>query len=204
MNLTELEEFFDSLQAFPGHAAIAGANAANRVAERVVLYADQTTRGWQHDVEFVAETDLEWGDMFALTFGTGDRIWNWLDKGTGLWGPRKAKYPIRPRRPGYPLRFRTGYVARTKPNSFQARLSGGGQATGPEARAMHVMHPGIKSRNWTPMLVDKTVEWFFERLPYELEREIKRALREATGIVGARNPNWWKEELRRRASRAQA
>ena len=69
-------------------------------------------------------------------------IGKWLIHGTGLYGPRGAKYPIVPKGPGYPLKF---YWAR-----------------GPRGPGiyyfMRVMHPGIKPnpfpsrayRRWLP------------------------------------------------------
>ncbi len=97
-------------------------------------------------------------------------IWNWIDKGTGLYGPKKAKYPITPKRPGYPLKFQSGYSAITQP---VARINvGSGKSSGPTVRTMKVMHPGIKARKFT-----ETAE---DILTPPLKRRMENALRRAS------------------------
>ncbi len=97
-------------------------------------------------------------------------IWHWIDKGTGKFGPKKRPYIIRPKRPGYPLKFQSGYSAITQP---VAKINvGSGKSSGPTVRAMEVKHPGIKARKFT-----ETAE---EILSPPLKRRMENALRRAS------------------------
>ncbi len=57
------------------------------------------------------------------------------ETGSGLYGPKHAKYPIRPKRPGYPLRF------------FWHRK-------GMDAAFYKVMHPGVKPTHFLEVATD--------------------------------------------------
>lgn len=72
----------------------------------------------------------------------GDMIYRWVDKGTKPYlipkfGPAPA---------GKPLRFRTGYEARTRPVAKYRQ--GRGVATGPWVSTYRVHHPGIRARKF--------------------------------------------------------
>ena len=82
------------------------------------------------------------GGGVGFTASVPQPLGKWLIHGTGLYGPKKSKYPITPKGPGYPLKF------------FWER--------GPHGPGvyffMRVMHPGIKPnpfpgrayRRWLP------------------------------------------------------
>jgi hypothetical protein len=72
----------------------------------------------------------------------GRKKWKWLNEGT-------SPHVIKPKGP-YPLRFRTGYQAGSKPKQlFTIR----GSASGDEVRAMEVHHPGFPAREWSDLII---------------------------------------------------
>lgn len=73
----------------------------------------------------------------------GDMIYRWIDKGTKPYMIPK----FGPAPPGKPLRFRTGYEARTLP--IAKYRQGRGIATGPWVSKYRVRHPGIAARKFT-------------------------------------------------------
>lgn len=73
----------------------------------------------------------------------GRKKWKWLNEGTD-------PHVIRPKGKGYPLRFRTGYQAGSKPKQTYTI---GAYTTGPEVAAMHVNHPGFPAREWSDLIV---------------------------------------------------
>jgi hypothetical protein len=83
----------------------------------------------------------------SLTIGRNPIPFKWVDRGTGLYGPKHRSYFIFPRfAPA--LRFRTGYLPRTKPVAkFDV---GPGKAFGPwRTVKTFVIHPGIKPRQFS-------------------------------------------------------
>lgn len=73
----------------------------------------------------------------------GDMIYRWVDRGTKPYLIPK----FGPAPPGRPLRFRTGYEARTLP--IAKYRQGRGIATGPWVSKYRVQHPGIRARKFT-------------------------------------------------------
>jgi len=138
------------------------AQAAKELSKEANLRFRQTTKTWRHQPVFVNKVEIQ-ADGFTVTAGTTDTIYGYLDQGTGLYGPRARKYAIRPHG-NYPLRFQSGYNAKTISSSAVAargsyasagpvqRARGGG-AFGPVVYAREVMHPGIKPRNFTPAIL---------------------------------------------------
>jgi len=75
-------------------------------------------------------------------------LWQALDEeGTGLYGPRHAKYPITPKR-AKALRFRAGrYMPKTNPGG---KFRGPGKVQGGQiVFRKQVQHPGTKPRHFT-------------------------------------------------------
>ena len=112
------------------------------LAEREAMRRYQrTTSSWDHRPQFESATDYTATTVSAL-IGTDDPIYRYVDRGT------KA-HTIAPKGPGYPLRFRSGYQAKTRPGVLG---SGPGGASGSWVRAMSVWHPGTKPRGFTAMI----------------------------------------------------
>lgn len=108
----------------------------------------RTVSTWSNRPSFNADRDYT-ATSYSVLVGTDDPVYGFVDKGTGLWGPKRAKYEIKPKGPGYPLRFQAGYKAKTSPGVLG---SGGGGPFGPTVRAWSVMHPGIKPRGFTAII----------------------------------------------------
>jgi len=114
----------------------------NNTRKDIIADLERSVSTWEHNVDFnVAITRS--GKTVTTSIGTDDEIFGYVNSGTGLWGPRASKYPIVPRRPGYPLRFQAGYKAKTIPGRIWAQPGG---AFGEWVHTMRVMHPGIKPR----------------------------------------------------------
>jgi len=76
-------------------------------------------------------------------------IYEWVDKGTGLEGKNKSKYPIDPKSPNVTfLKFVTPYQPKTYPPT-QLRYSPTGQKVLNYRK--HVDHPGIQARKFTEL-----------------------------------------------------
>lgn len=137
--------------------------AANEAAKEIQKDFEATTKTWSHKPRFVKEVDVKTSPVQVLV-GTDDEIYRYLDEGTGLYGPKRRKYPIfagiyTGKSKAKALRFQWGgpgsYRAKTRPGFIG---STGGGPSGPMVAFPYVMHPGIKPRQfdvtiqkkWTP------------------------------------------------------
>ena len=110
--------------------ALDGANDA------VLADMRKATKTWKRRPTFTARIKRVRGGWVTNVF-TDDPRWEWISEGT-------KPYTIRPRGPGYPLRFNVPYKAATASNRLIARQASVGNTV---ARAYVVHHPGIKARN---------------------------------------------------------
>ena len=153
------------------------ANVTRKVMRDVARMAEQeamkryqrTTSTWSDRPRFESSTDYT-SNSVTVSVGTDNDIYGFVDKGTGLWGPKRAKYEIKPKGPGYPLRFRSGYKAKTTPGVLG---SGGGGPFGPTVTAWSVMHPGIKTRGFTAMIFKQVSEIIQRRTMDRLHKAIR-------------------------------
>ena len=106
-----------------------------RTARDIRADLDRSVATWEHNVDFDVSIQRQ-GKMVTTAIGTDDEIFGYVDQGT-------RAHIITPRRPGYPLRFRSGYRAKTAPGRIWAQTGG---AFGNWVRAMYVNHPGTKPR----------------------------------------------------------
>ena len=110
------------------------------------------TDTWEHKPEFkVFGPHLRDGDLVIEVLPTsyGD-IWNYVDQGTD-------PHTIVPRKQGYPLRFQSGYTAKTQRFTMYSRSGG---KSGPVVAAWGVEHPGIKPRHFTQLTVANHQPWW--------------------------------------------
>lgn len=111
----------------------------------------QVTARWGHKPKF-ARIRVSSKNIVSVTIepdGKNAQIFKWVDQGT------KGPYLIPkfgPTAPGQPLRFQTGYSARTKPGGKYNQ--GSGQASGSWVAARRVVHPGIKAREFTQTIAE--------------------------------------------------
>lgn len=152
--------------------AVALVNAARQAEQRIVRLLKQPTAGWNHKVEPVAEVIFHGGSDVELRVTINDQIYTWVSEGT-------RPHTIRPKGPGYPLRFQVGYKAKTIPGSLTP--SGGGKF-GAEVRAFEVHHPGTKPRKFMQVAADKIEQEIPRILQMEIERELGRLLGSFGGL----------------------
>jgi hypothetical protein len=109
---------------------------------------------WEHKPKFVKEFFQARGfGGVALSWRvyTEDKIYVWVSKGTGLYGPRHSTYKI-PKGPGF-LAFPSMFKPKTTPGSL---FSGSGFSGGPTVFVSgQIDHPGIEPREF-----DKTVSLY--------------------------------------------
>ena len=161
------------------------ANVTRRVMREVAQMAERetlkryqrTTSTWSNRPQFESATDYT-ATTASVIVGTDNPIYGFVDKGTGLWGPKRSKYPIRPKRPGYPLRFQSGYRAKTTPGVIG---SGGGGPFGPTVRAWEVMHPGIKTRGFTALIYREINAMMLRKIMDSLHKAIRGYLPVSVG-----------------------
>jgi len=101
------------------------------------------------------------------------KVWGYVTGGTGLYGPKHAKYPIVPRKKKA-LAFRAGYAPRTQPGP-PATWGGPGRASGAMVVRKKVMHPGIKPRRINLTIQARHIPRWQKRVHEAIERGMYRA-----------------------------
>ncbi len=99
-----------------------------------------TVKTWNHKVEFEVVEDRSGGD-YALTAGTDDKIYGYVNDGT-------KPHVIRPKKSRF-LRFQGGYTAKTRVGIIGSRPGG---ASGDSVTAQKVNHPGFPGRNFITVI----------------------------------------------------
>lgn len=116
-----------------------------------------TVRTWNKKPDF--EID-ETGENVEVK--TDDKIYGYVDKGT-------RPHIIKPKKPGYPLRFNSqGFKPKTVSNSIYARA--GRAAQPPQIRAMQVKHPGFVGRFFTVQLAKRSRARFKRNIDKALKK----------------------------------
>lgn len=135
-----------------------------RQSERAMLdLYRQTTKTWTNKPDFRSTTRTT-SNTIVVAVGTDDPIYGYVDRGT------KA-HEIVPKQPGYPLRFRSQYQAKTMPGVIGSNAGG---ASGSWVRAMRVWHPGTKARAFSAMIFRQVQTAAFQLTMKLLDKEIKR------------------------------
>ena len=165
---------------FPRAVRRAMGHVGDKTARTANDYLSKVTRTWSKKPIFKITQDIR-ADSFSVAVSTDDEVFHWLDKGTGLYGPKGRRYPIRPKRPGYPLKFRAGYKAKTSPGWIGSRVGG---AYGETVRAMEVWHPGVKARKWMETIYPKLAKLARTEALKELRKQVKVLWRNTSGGLG--------------------
>lgn len=121
-------------------------------------------REWTHRPRFAGRVTIQpdYIEVKVDVAGSAKQIFFYVDKGTGLYGPKKQAYEIKPKQPGGMLRFQPGYSARSQPG---AKIGmGTGEHFGEWISKKSVMHPGIKAREFEKKAMDELTPDFFERI----------------------------------------
>jgi len=130
--------------------------AAERSAELADKEFAKTYKTWDHKPKFNKKVKVD-GRGITWEVWTDDQIYTWVSGGTGLYGPKHAKYPIPKKGPGF-LAFPSGYKAKTTPNLL---FSKGGGSFGPMVFITgQVMHPGIEPRNFDKAVMAYVNPWY--------------------------------------------
>lgn len=152
------------------------AQTAFGLGQELQQYKTDVVRTWKNKPRFVTVIDITDNRITVLVDTKGDAkdIWRYVDEGTGkAAGNRSDDYPIRPKAPGYPLRFQRGYNARTQP--VAAYDVGDGSRSGDWVATYEVRHPGITPREFTKQ-ARRNLQRTFRR---EIENAIRRGIRRA-------------------------
>jgi len=153
-----------------------------KVRDQLIEYFEDVVSDWRGKPRFRGTIGLR-PDNIMLTVAPVvkekmGKVFNWIDLGTGLYGPSGQRYPIRPKTAKM-LRFRPFYLSRTKPIA-RAHV-GPGIAIGKPVFAKEVMHPGIKPRHFSREVRKKMRPQFRRAIENDLRRAVRRARR--TGRV---------------------
>ena len=151
---------------------VALVNAAKETEQRIVRLLLQPTAGWSHKPSISAQVIFHGGRDVELQVTIDDQIYAWVSEGT-------RAHIIRPKGQGYPLRFQSGYKAKTMPGSLTP--SGGGKF-GPDVRAFEVHHPGTQPRKFVQVATDRIEKEIPRILQAEIERELSKLLASFGGL----------------------
>lgn len=122
---------------------------------------EQTVRTWKNQPDFeIEEKDKN------IYVNTDDKVYGYVDKGT-------RPHIIKPKNPGYPLRFNTvGFRSKSVPQKLIARA--GSPAKPPEARPMFVKHPGNDPRRFTVLIRKRSQARFAKNFNKRIKQELNR------------------------------
>lgn len=128
---------------------------------------------WKNKPSFRAKlyAEISFYQVTVTPSGKGEKIFKYVDLGTGLWGKHHRKYPI-PKIivPGKYLRFQTGYVAKTAP--IARGNVGNGARFGNWVTKAQVMHPGIEPREFSRQFLEDLTPSLKQRLDVALKRSL--------------------------------
>jgi len=146
-------------------------NALRTEGRHILKDFEETTKTWDHEVEFKTHTHLALADVkMSVEVETDDEIYHFVSGGT-----KKHKIPKVPKKEGY-LVFQTGYTAKTK-RGIIGSSSGG--SFGSFASAKQVDHPGTKARRFPTTIWKKRMPEFYAAMWGAWRQAIK-----ATGYGG--------------------
>ena len=112
----------------------------NRIAAQAKRDLQKTVATWDNKPIFTVQTSTKGGDL-VVSVETQDRVYGFITLGTAPHAIQAKNAPA--------LRFRTGYRAKTRPNSLD---SSDGGSFGGFIRKVRVMHPGTQARNFHKLI----------------------------------------------------
>lgn len=121
-------------------------------------YHENAVRIWVKKPKWIVRNDRNTKELRAYLEVSGEnrQIWQWVDEGTGQYGPQGSPYWIFPRSPGGKLFFQAGYDPKTRPIA-KANV-GSGTSSGPTVSSTGVLHPGIKAREFSKTYREKILQ----------------------------------------------
>lgn len=137
-------------------------------------YFQQVVASWRgkprFDVRVSVTPDLT--QVLVTARGEFAQRFDWIDQGTGTWGPKGQPYLIEPRG-DYPLKFQTGHNPKTAPGGKFNQ--GNGQASGDWVTTYGVMHPGIEPRDFSGTFAKNARPTFKQTIENAIRRGARRA-----------------------------
>jgi hypothetical protein len=162
--------------------AIAGlpANVTRKIMREVAQIAERetlrkyrsTVRTWANPPQFQADTDFT-STSASTVVGTDSEVYGYVDRGT-------RPHAIAPKGPGYPLRFRSKYQAKTRPGVIGSRQGG---ASGHWIHAMAVWHPGTQARRFTEIIFREIGALMNKKTLELIGKELRKYQRVVVGRV---------------------
>ena len=147
----------------------------SETAQEAKTFLVKATQRWRRKPRFRVKLKVSRGLLrwTVLAIGPNRKVFQFVDKGTGKFGPKKRAYKI-PKVPTTKvLCFQTGYSAKTRPIAkFNV---GTGRSTGPVVFAKQVIHPGIKARKFTETITKELQADLARRINNAMQRGIRRA-----------------------------
>ena len=152
-------------------------NAMRRAATALKKDFEGTTATWKRKPKFEALISLKKPGPTIL-IGTDSEVWNWIDQGTGLHGPRRRKYEIwagiyTGKSQATVLAFPSAFEPKTKPGSLR---SGSGYKGPVDTFRPYVLHPGIEPREFSEQIAKNRKRWF--------KRQMQEAMKQAAKASG--------------------
>jgi len=163
----DLLRFERALAVLPERVTQAVMRDVAKMAEREMLRRyRRTTQTWRHKPTFVAVREFT-PNSYGVIVGTDDPVYGYVDRGT-------RPHIIEPKGPGYPLRFRSGYNAKTTPGVLGSQNGG---AFGNSVHAWRVHHPGTQARKFTEMIQNEigpmALDFVLKGIRTAMDREFK-------------------------------
>lgn len=159
-------------------AAVTNAIAleTTEIGEEIAEYFGDVVGDWKNKPTFRVVVTVNDQKIALEVVATGDGAdkWLWISRGTGRWGPKKQSYTIRPKG-DYPLRFQTGYSARTA--AVAKYDQGDGKKYGDWRTTYEVEHPGIESRLFEEEAQKNILPTARRRLNNRIRREVRKVNR---------------------------
>lgn len=137
---------------------------ADEVSKDILLEFELTTATWERQVKFEREVSVGPNSIDILV-GTDDEIYGYVNDGT-------RAHVILPKG-DYPLRFQSGYNAKTTPGLISSKYGG---PYGEVVYSRGVMHPGTEARNF-----DETIR---KQQEPAFRRAMEAAMRDARNASG--------------------
>lgn len=146
-------------------------HAVEREGRKILKDYENIVKTWKHKPEFKVSTSVT-----AKTGGVLLEVWTdskteeglifkFVDEGT-------KPHEIRPKGPGYPLRFASAFQPKTKPRT----LSSSAGKTGPrDTRAWVVQHPGTEAREYTDEIEKKWQKPFAKDMQDAMNKAAKES-----------------------------
>ena len=145
------------------------------VKPRLLDYPRRIVASWSNKPDFKARKRVTRDAISVYVYPAGPHkdIWQWVSRGTGLYGPKKRKYPIRPKKKGGVLAFPESYTPKTTVRG--PGYKGSGKSSGPTIFAKEVMHPGIKGRHFEEAWGRWAKTWYRREMENAMRRGARRA-----------------------------